>query len=94
MRVPLQKHLFKKISLHQDEYGWADTGVLIRNDVHTIVYLIFNSINPVTRIVVSKLKDLLFKIINPATRISVSNLKDDIEKSALAKFGSNVKKPY
>ena len=34
---------------------------------------------------------LLLKIINPAAGISVSNLKDEIEKSALEKFGNNLK---
>ena len=57
----LQKN-FKKLRLHHGVYAWTDTGGIIRNDVPTMIYLELKSINPVTSIGVSNLKDEIEKI--------------------------------
>ena len=38
------------------EYEWADDGGLIRNDLPTMLYLLFKSTKPATRIGFSNLK--------------------------------------
>ena len=47
----------KKIMFHQGEFELAVAGGIIRKCGHTILYLLLKSINPATRIGVSKLKD-------------------------------------
>ena len=56
----LQKNL-KKHRIHHGVYVWTDTGGTIRNDVPTMIYRAFKSINPVTSIGVSNLKDEIDK---------------------------------
>ena len=46
----------KKLRLHHEEYTWIDDGVLVRNDGHTMLCLIFKIINSNTSIGVSNLK--------------------------------------
>ena len=51
----------KKISLDQGGYEWSEYGIPKRNDGHTMIYFIFKSINPATRIGASNLKDDIVK---------------------------------
>ena len=46
----------KKLRINWREYDWNDTGGLIRNDITTIIYLLFKTIKPSTRIGVYNLK--------------------------------------
>ena len=45
-----------KLRLHRGEYEWSDAGGMIRIYAHTILHLLFKSINPATRIGVSNLE--------------------------------------
>ena len=54
--IPITRTYIKKLRLHLGQYEWSDDGGIIRNDVHTILYLLFKSINPDTNIGVSTLK--------------------------------------
>ena len=52
----INNNSLKKIRLNWREYGWDDSGDLIRNDGPTMLYLLFKITNPYKRIGVSNLK--------------------------------------
>ena len=52
----ITKNYVKKHRLHRGEYECSDAGDMIRIYAHTILHLLFKSINPATRIGVSNLE--------------------------------------
>ena len=53
----ITKTSLNKFRLHQGEYEWYYDGGIIRNDGPTMLYFLFKSTNPDTRMDVSNLKD-------------------------------------
>ena len=51
------KTSLNKLRLHCGEYECAEAGGILSNDGHTMLHIIFKSINPATRIGVLNLKD-------------------------------------
>ena len=69
----ITKIYLKKIRLRRGVYEWTDSGGIISNYGHNMIYIIFKSINPGTMIGVSNLKDKIGKAIPYKF---VENLKD------------------
>ena len=68
----------KKLMLHHREYEWTYYEGIKSNDGTTMLYRIFKSINPATRIVVSNLKDEIEKAILAKILNNVKDLLDEM----------------
>ena len=66
----------RKLRLHCREYEWTYYLVIISNDVTTMIYLIFKSINPYTRTGVSKIK---YEIEKTTLAKFGNNVKDPLD---------------
>ena len=77
-RSQFTKTSLKKLRLHPGLYECTDAGGLVRNYVPTIIYLIFKSINPDTRIGLSNLKDEIGKATIDKFGNNVKDLIDEI----------------
>ena len=60
------------------EYGWKYSGGLIRNDKTTMLYLLFKSINPSTRIGDSNLRNEIYKATLAKSGNNLKVLLDDM----------------
>ena len=78
IEVSITKTSLIKIRLFQREYEWADDGSIIRNDVSTMLYILFKRINPATRIGVSNLKDEIDKTTLAKFGNNLKDLLDDM----------------
>ena len=76
IKVSIKNKYLKKLRLHLREYERTYYGGLIRNDVTTMLYLIFKIINPATRIFVSNLKYEIEKSTIAKFLNNVKNLLD------------------
>ena len=73
IEVSITNTSFKKIRIHQKEYEWSEARSLISNYGPTMIYILFKSINPNTRIGISTLK---YEIKKANLSKFVNNLKD------------------
>ena len=78
IHVPITKASRNKLRLHQGEYSWADTGVIINYDEPNMLYLLFKIINLDTRIGVLNLKDEIEKATLAEFGNNVKDLLDDM----------------
>ena len=53
----ITKTSLNKFRLHRGVYEWTDSGVIINNYGHTMLYFILKIVNPSTRIGVSNLNN-------------------------------------
>ena len=72
IKVSITNTYLKNIRLHRGKHEWADTGGLISNDGHTMLYVLFKTINPATRIDVGNNVKYLFDYMSSNNSIIVN----------------------